>query len=64
VRVAVVVLLVSFVPDYLLPDPNKTLLASSVAGLLHLVAGIVTVGVLAAGYRHKMGQCAAQHSRP
>jgi hypothetical protein len=64
VRVAAVVLLVSFIPDYLLPDPNKTLLASSIAAFLHLVAGVVTVGVLVAGYRHKTGQCAAQPSRP
>jgi hypothetical protein len=64
VQVAAVVLLVSFIPDYLLPDPNKTLLASSLAALLHLVAGAVTVGVLVASYRHKTGQCAAQHSRP
>ncbi len=64
VQVAAVVLLVSFIPDYLLPDPNKTLLASSVAAFLHLVAGVVTVGVLVAGYRHKTGQCAARHGRP
>jgi hypothetical protein len=63
-QVAAVVLLVSFIPDYLLPDPNKTLLASSVAAFLHLVAGLVTVGALVAGYRHKLGQCAAQRSRP
>jgi hypothetical protein len=62
-RVAAVVLLISFIPDYLLPDPNKTLLASSVAAFLHLVAGLVTAGVLVAGYQHKTGQCAAAQGR-
>lgn len=64
VQIALGVLLLSFIPDYLLPDPNKTLLASSVAAFLHLVAGVLTVGVLVAGYRHKTGQCAATHARP
>lgn len=55
-RLAVVVLLVSFIPDYLLPDAHKTLLASSVAALLHVVAGLVTAGTLVSGYRWKTGQ--------
>jgi hypothetical protein len=55
VRIAAVVLLASFVPDYLIPDPNKTLLASSVAAFLHLVAGLLTTGILVAGYQHKAG---------
>ena len=45
-KIAAVVLLLSFIPDYLLPDPNRTLLASTIAAFLHLVAGVVTVGVL------------------
>ncbi len=50
-KVAVLVLLLSFVPDYLLPDLNKTFLASSIAAFLHLVAGIViTLGILT-GYK-------------
>jgi hypothetical protein len=58
VRIAAVVLLASFIPDYLIPDPNKTWLASTVAAGLHLVAGLLTTGVLVAGYRHKTGRCA------
>lgn len=45
-KIASVVLLLSFIPDYLLPDPNRTLLASSIAAFLHIVAGVVTVGML------------------
>ena len=59
IRLAAVVLLVSFVPDYLIPDPNKTLLASTAAACLHLVAGLLTTGVLVAGYQYKTGQRAA-----
>jgi len=46
-----VVLLASFIPDYALPDPNRTLLASTAAAFLHLVAGIVTTGMLVSGYQ-------------
>ena len=51
VRIAAVVLLLSFIPDYLLPVPDKTLLASSVAAFLHVVAAAAIVGVLVGGYR-------------
>ncbi len=51
VLLAAVVLLASFIPDYALPDPNKTLLASTVAAGLHVVAGIATTGMLVAGYQ-------------
>ena len=51
VRLAAVVLLLSFIPDYLLPVPDKTLLASSVAAFLHVVAAAAIVGVLVGGYR-------------
>lgn len=46
-----VVLIVSFVPDYVLPLPGRTILASSVAALLHVVAAVVVVGVLITGRR-------------
>ena len=44
------VLLLSFIPDYILPVPNRTFAASSAAAFLHLVAGIVTVTLILAGY--------------
>lgn len=44
------VLLLSFIPDYLLPFPNRTLGASTAAATLHLVAGIATVALILAGY--------------
>jgi hypothetical protein len=53
VTIAAVVLLVSFIPDYLLPVAGKTLLVSTVAAALHVVAAIVTVGVLVVGYRRR-----------
>jgi hypothetical protein len=62
-RIGAVVLLASFIPDYLLPDPNKTLLASTVAAGLHMVAGALITAVLVAGYQHKTGQCAALNGR-
>jgi hypothetical protein len=43
-------LLLSFIPDYLLPIPNRTLQASTAAAFLHLIAGIVTVALILAGY--------------
>ena len=58
VTIAAVVLLVSFIPDYLLPVPGKTLLASTVAAALHVVAAIVTVGVLVVGSRRCAGRAA------
>lgn len=51
VRIAIVVLLLSFIPDYLLPVPDKTFLASSIAAFMHVVAAAVIVSVLVAGYR-------------
>ena len=51
VRIAAVVLLLSFIPDYLLPVPDKTFLASSVAAFLHVVAAAAIVAVLVGGYR-------------
>jgi hypothetical protein len=43
-------LLLSFIPDYLLPIPDKTFAASSAAAFLHLVAGIVAVALILNGY--------------
>ena len=43
-------LLISFIPDYLLPVPNRTLAGSTAAAFMHLVAGIVTVAMILAGY--------------
>jgi hypothetical protein len=53
-KISVVVLLLSFIPDYLLPVPHKTVLASSVAAFMHLVAAAVIVTVLVVGYRQKI----------
>lgn len=46
-----IVLLLSFVPDYILPVAGRTFVASSVAAFLHIVVAIVTVSVLLIGYR-------------
>ena len=56
VRISAVVLLLSIIPDYILPVPDKTLLASSITAFLHVVAAAVIVGVLLAGYRRNGGQ--------
>lgn len=55
-QISAVVLAVSIIPDYLLPVPHKTFLASSMAALLHGVAAVITVGVLVGGYRRRTGQ--------
>lgn len=54
-RVALVVLLLSLIPDYVLPVAHRTLLASSVAAFLHVVAAVVTVLMITAGYRRLSG---------
>jgi hypothetical protein len=51
ITISAIVLLLSIIPDYLLPVPNKTVLASTVAALLHVVAAFVTVSVLVLGYQ-------------
>jgi hypothetical protein len=53
VKIAVIVLVVSIIPDYILPVPNKTLLASSVTAFLHVVAGTITILMLVTGYRRQ-----------
>lgn len=55
-KIAVVVLLLSFVPDYVLPVEHRTLLASTVAAFLHVVAAAVTVSVIVGGYRRLSGK--------
>lgn len=51
VKLAIVVLIASIIPDFVLPVPNKTLQASAVAASLHLVAAVVITGLLVSGYR-------------
>lgn len=43
-------LLLSFLPDYLLPIPDRTLAGSTTAAFLHLVAGIIVVTLILLGY--------------
>jgi hypothetical protein len=51
--ISVVVLLISFIPDYTIPVPHKTILARSVAAFLHVVAALVTVSLLVIGYQRR-----------
>ncbi|RIK40391.1 MAG: hypothetical protein DCC55_15225 [Chloroflexi bacterium] len=51
ITISVIVLLVSIIPDYMLPVPNKTVLASSVAAFLHVVAALIIVVMLLTGYQ-------------
>jgi peptidoglycan/LPS O-acetylase OafA/YrhL len=55
-KISAVVLLLSIIPDYALPAPNKTLLASTVTALLHIVAAIVTVFVIVTAYERQSGR--------
>ncbi len=48
-----IVLLLSFIPDYALPLPGKSLLASSIAASMHLVAGVTTVATIVWSYRRR-----------
>jgi hypothetical protein len=52
-KISLVVLLLSLIPDFLYPDPDKTLLASTVAAFLHVLAGALIVGTLVWGYQRK-----------
>jgi hypothetical protein len=54
ITLSTVVLLASIIPDYAIPDVNKTLLASTVTAFLHVVAGVITVALLIVGYRRQM----------
>jgi hypothetical protein len=48
-------LLLSFIPDYTLPIPDRTFAASTAAAFLHLVAAIATVVMILAGYSRSAG---------
>lgn len=47
-------LLLSFIPDYVLPVPYRTFQASTAAAFMHLVAGIVTVTLILVGYKRSV----------
>jgi hypothetical protein len=49
--ISAVVLVLSFIPDYILPAPNRTWIASTIAAFLHVVAAAIIVPVLLIGYR-------------
>lgn len=55
-KISAIVLLLSIIPDYILPVANKTLLASTVTAFLHVVAAIVIVFVVVTGYRRQSGR--------
>lgn len=55
-KIAAVILLASIIPDYVIPDPNKTLLASTVTAFLHVVAAAVSMFVLVTGSRKQNNQ--------
>jgi hypothetical protein len=50
-----VLLLLSFIPDYVLPLENKSLLGSTVAAFMHLTAGISTVGTILFSHQSRSG---------
>lgn len=54
--ISLVVLLLSFIPDYLLPVPHRTLLTSSIAATMHVAAAIGIVGVNVIAYRREIGK--------
>jgi len=53
VLLSVALLLLSFIPDFALPLEGKTLLGSSIAAFMHLIAGIVTITTIVTGYRNR-----------
>ncbi|MCB0165878.1 MAG: hypothetical protein KDI79_16720 [Anaerolineae bacterium] len=53
ITISVVILIISFIPDYILPVEYKTVLASSVAAFLHVVAAVVAVPMLVIGYQRQ-----------
>ncbi len=54
-KISAVVLVLSVIPDYLLPVEYKSFLASSVTAFMHVVAAAVTVSVLVISYRRQSG---------
>lgn len=55
-KLSAVLLVVSIIPDYLLPVPHKTILASTVTAFLHVVAAVIIVPVLVGGYQRQMNR--------
>lgn len=53
-KISAMVLVLSIIPDYLLPVAHKTFLASSVTAFLHVMAAAVTVFTLVSGYRRQV----------
>jgi hypothetical protein len=53
ITISVVVLIISIIPDYVLPVEHKTVLASSITAFLHVVAAVVTIPMLVIGYRRR-----------
>ncbi len=52
--ISIVVLVISFVPDYIVPLPHKTFLASTVTAFLHVVVAVPTVLILVTGYQKSL----------
>ena len=52
--ISLAALLLSFVPDYLQPLPNRTFIASTIAAFPHVVAAAIIVPLLVIGYRRTM----------
>jgi hypothetical protein len=52
--ISVVVLIISFIPDYIVPLPHKTFLASTVTAFLHVVVAVCTVPILVMGYQKSL----------
>jgi hypothetical protein len=53
--ISLLVLVLSFIPDYILPVPNRTVIASTIAAFLHVVAAAIIVPILVIGYRRMVG---------
>ncbi len=49
------VLVLSIIPDYILPVPNRTFVAGTIAAFLHVVAAAIIVPILVFGYRRMTG---------
>ena len=52
--ISIVVLVISFIPDYIVPLPHKTFLASTVTAFLHVVVAVCTVPILVMGYQKSL----------
>lgn len=55
IKISAVVLVLSIIPDYILPVPDKTFLASTVTAFMHVVAAVVTVTMVVTGYKRLAG---------